>query len=104
MKHCLKGPKAVLQFICENKLTRSFPNTFIALLILLTLPVPVASGERSFSKLKLIKTYIRSSMIQERLVGLSTISVEHEIAQKLDLKKLVTEFAKTKARKVDFDT
>jgi len=31
------------------------PNLSIALRILLTLPVSVATGERSFSKLKLIK-------------------------------------------------
>ncbi|XP_026517719.1 uncharacterized protein LOC113408599, partial [Terrapene carolina triunguis] len=52
------SPQDVLNFIWENKLTDSVPNTVIALRILLTLPVPVASGERSFSKLKLIKTYM----------------------------------------------
>ncbi|CAM5171062.1 unnamed protein product [Natator depressus] len=74
-------PEEVLKFVCENKLTDSFPNIFIALHILLTLPVSVASGERSFSKLKLIKTYLRSTMVQERLVGLATMSIEHEIAE-----------------------
>uniref|UniRef100_A0A8C3FTF5 HAT C-terminal dimerisation domain-containing protein n=1 Tax=Chrysemys picta bellii TaxID=8478 RepID=A0A8C3FTF5_CHRPI len=95
-------PEEVLKFVCENKLTDSFPNIFIALRILLTLPVSVASGERSFSKLKLIKTYLRSTMVQERLVGLATMSIEHEIAEKLDLKELVTELSKLKARKVMF--
>ena len=33
-----------------------FPNFYIALRTLLAIPVTVASGERSFSKLKLIKT------------------------------------------------
>jgi hypothetical protein len=37
----------------------SFPNTAIAYRILLTVPVTVASAERSFSKLKLIKNYLR---------------------------------------------
>ena len=75
-------------------------NVCIALRILLTLPISLASGERSFSKLKLIKTYIRSSMSQQRLVGLSMISIEHDIAKNIDLKQLVTAFAKQKARRV----
>ncbi|KAG6924594.1 zinc finger MYM-type containing 1, partial [Chelydra serpentina] len=74
-------PKAVLEYTCTNKLTTLFPNAFVALHILLTLPVTVASGERSFSKLKLIKTHLRATMTQERLVGLATISIEHELAQ-----------------------
>lgn len=34
------------------------PNTMVALRILLTLPITVASGEKSFSKLKRIKSYV----------------------------------------------
>ncbi|XP_068250713.1 uncharacterized protein [Palaemon carinicauda] len=41
-------PLDVLKFICEQGLVHSVPNTFVALRIMLTLPVSVASGERSF--------------------------------------------------------
>ncbi|XP_054259942.1 uncharacterized protein LOC128984633 [Macrosteles quadrilineatus] len=74
------------------------PNVSVALRILLTLPV--ANGERSFSKLKLIKTYLRSTMSQERLSGLAIISIEHKIVESLDLQELVKEFASVKARRV----
>lgn len=94
------GPKDVLNFLCINHLTANYPNTCVALRILLTLPVSVASGERSFSKLKLIKTYLRTTMSQERLVGLATLSIEKEVANTLDLKEQVSSFAKMKARKV----
>nr|CAH7729637.1 unnamed protein product [Callosobruchus chinensis] len=77
----------------------NFPNLYVALRILLTLPVSVVSGKRSFSKLKIIKSYLRSSMTQERLVGLATISIEQEIAQNIDLNGLVATFARQKARK-----
>nr|CAH7723229.1 unnamed protein product [Callosobruchus chinensis] len=48
----------------------SFPNLFIALKIFLTLTIAVVSVERSFSKLKIIENYPRSSMSQESLSDL----------------------------------
>ncbi|GFW35909.1 dimer_Tnp_hAT domain-containing protein [Trichonephila clavipes] len=59
----------------------SAPNLGIVLRILLTLPISVASGERSFSKLKLIKKFLRSSTTEDRLNGLTTIAIEHELAE-----------------------
>ena len=61
-----------------------FPNTWIAYRILLTIPVTVASGERSFSKLKLIKSYLRSTMSQERLNELAMLSIEKAMVDKID--------------------
>ncbi|XP_065650237.1 uncharacterized protein LOC136078394 [Hydra vulgaris] len=95
-------PLDLLNFILKNNLTDCFPNTVIALRILLTLPFSLASGERSFSKLKMIKTFLRTSMQQERLAGLATLSSENDIARNINLTELVSTFAKTKARKVKF--
>ena len=61
--------------------------------IFLTLPVTVATAERSFSKLKLIKNYLRSSMFQDLLSGLSILSIENERARNIDLKRIVKKFA-----------
>ncbi|XP_048513424.1 zinc finger MYM-type protein 1-like [Athalia rosae] len=96
-------PLQVLNYLKENDVTTIFPNLVIALRILLTLPVSVASGERSFSKLKMIKNYLRSTMSQERLVGLATISIESEICESLNYNDLISEFAQIKARKVRFE-
>ena len=40
----------------------SSPNAYIAYRILLTIPVMLVSAKRSFSKLKLIKFYLRFTM------------------------------------------
>ena len=59
-------------------------------------------AERSFSKLKLIKNFLQSSMSQERLSGLALLSVENERAKNLDFGKAIQQFARTKARQKDF--
>ena len=65
--------------------------------ILHTLPVTVASAERSFSKLKILKTYLRSSISQERLDGLALLVIENEAAKQLDTNDLLDKFANNKA-------
>nr|CAH7727521.1 unnamed protein product [Callosobruchus chinensis] len=80
-----------------NELTTTFPNLLIALRIFLTLPIAVASRGHSFSKLKLIENYLRSSMSQERLTDLVVILIEKEISEELDSSHIIDEFATKKA-------
>ncbi len=87
-----------LQFL--KSVEGTFPNAEVAYRILLTIPVTVASGERSFSKLKLIKNYLRTTMSQERLCGLAMLSIERDVASDLDYGNLMMEFAVRKARKI----
>jgi hypothetical protein len=54
-------PLELCQLIQDYALSGRYPNIEIALNIFLTLPVTVASCERSLSKLKIIKNYLRSS-------------------------------------------
>ena len=96
----VSSPLQVLRRLHESHLNEVLPNVSVALRILLTIPVTVASGERSFSKLKLIKNYLRSSMAQDRLVGLAMLSIENDVAACLDYSDVVTKFAAMKVRKV----
>ncbi|XP_074361855.1 uncharacterized protein LOC141702048 [Apium graveolens] len=70
--------------------------------ILLTIPVTVVYAEQSFSKLKLIKSYLRSTMSQERLNGLARLSIEKDMVEKLDYVNLIDIFASKNARRVIF--
>ncbi|XP_047124137.2 uncharacterized protein LOC101241093 [Hydra vulgaris] len=94
-------PIIVLNFIKQHKMQDLYPNTWIAMRILLTIPVTVASGEKSFSKMKLIKTYLRSTMPQDRLSSLGTLSIEKNIAENLDFSTLIKDFGDKKARKIN---
>lgn len=90
-----------LNLIHKYSLQDVYPNMEVALRIFLTMPVSTATCERSFSKLKIIKNYLRSSMYQERLSNLAILSIEHEIAIKIDYTSIIEEFANKKARKVN---
>ncbi|XP_023732309.1 uncharacterized protein LOC111880141 [Lactuca sativa] len=84
------NPIDVLKFLKELDY---FPNASIAYRILLTIPVMEASAERSFCKLKLLKSYIRSTMSQERFSGLAMISMENEILESIDYEELSNQFS-----------
>jgi len=62
----------------------------------------VATAERSFSKLKLMKTYLRNTMQDDRLSGLAVLSIENAEARKLDVSKIIDDFASQKARRRKF--
>ena len=79
-----------------------FPNACIAYRILLTISVTVASAKKTFSKLKLIKSYLRSTMSQERLSELAILSIEKKMLEKIDYKSLINNFASKRARKMKF--
>lgn len=59
----------------------------------LTVPVTVYKAEWSFSKLKLIKTYLRSTFAQERLTKLALLSLENKRAQEIYFDNVINEFA-----------
>ncbi|XP_073462545.1 zinc finger MYM-type protein 1-like [Aquarana catesbeiana] len=90
---------AHLLLVENSALSSNLPDVCTALLLFLTLPVTVASAERSFSKLKLIKNYLRSTMSEQRLSGLAILSIENARAKQLDLNHIVDTFAELKARR-----
>jgi hypothetical protein len=83
------GHVEVLSFLKRHG---CFPNASIAYRVLLTIPVTVASAERSFSKLKLLKSYMRTTMTQQRLNDLATISLESEVLEKIGYEDIIEDF------------
>ena len=55
----------------------SFPNIHCLLVIACTLPISSAEAERSFSLLRKIKAYLRSTMSEECLSDLSVIAMHY---------------------------
>ena len=78
----LSNPKHALE--CLIQFGRDvFPTLCIAYRLLLTIGFSIASCKRSFSKLKLINTCLRSFMLQECLTTLALISIEKNSFQQM---------------------
>ena len=57
--------------------------------IAVAIPISSSTAERSFFALKRVKTRVRSSMVQERLESLLSMSIEHKILLKCDKERLI---------------
>lgn len=92
------GALELLNALANSKLENIFPNISVSSRMSLTAPATVALAERSFSKLKLIKNYLRSTMSQDRLNNLARLSIESGIARQINFDTVIRSFAKKKAR------
>lgn len=75
-----------------------YPTIKTMLHILLTLPVSIASAERSFSTLRMLKSYVRSTCGENRLNGLALMYIHRDIP--LDYENVISRFATKKQRKI----
>ncbi|GBN75098.1 hypothetical protein AVEN_24991-1 [Araneus ventricosus] len=66
-----------------------FPNLRTTLQILLTISMSIASCERSFSKLKLILSFLRANMGQDRLNDLAFLSMERDIFENINFDEVI---------------
>lgn len=95
-----KSVREVAAFLSQKK--QVYPACHMAFTFLQTAPVTVASNERSFSKLKLVKTKLRSTMLQDRLESLMLISCERDFAERIDMQELIRNWVNLKKRRVRF--
>ena len=75
----------------------AFPTIRKILIQIMVLPVTTCEAERSFSALRRIKTYLRSTMSQERLSGLALLNV-HQSANLPSTEAIRCEFLKKNRR------
>ena len=71
-----------------------FPDLRNLLQFALTVPVANVAAERSFSSMRKIRTYVRSSMKEQRLSAIAVLSIECDLAKNVDMDELVDIFAK----------
>ena len=92
----------ILKFMIANDMCDIYPNLVTLYKLYLTIPISSAAAERSFSRLKLIKSYLRSTMSEDRLSGLAIINIERDLAKKVNFNTVIDNFAKMQQRRKNF--
>ena len=75
-----------------------YPSISTVLLILYTMPANTATTERSFSALRRLKTYLGTTMMQDRLTSLAVLHVHRDIDIDIDMHS----FTLGKSHHIDF--
>ena len=101
IRSCLTPSKQAI-LLHDEGLADTFPGVYVALRIYLSMMVTSCSGERSFSKLALIKNYLRTTMDHERLSALCLLNAESSVLKMIEFDQLIKDFADAKCRKKDF--
>jgi len=101
-KSCAKQSTVSFKDVCDylkslSKAQQSFFSQVVVLVtLILVMPATNASCERSFSALRRIKTYLRSTMAQLRLNSLMVLHVHKELTDKLNILEVANEFVANK--------
>lgn len=85
--------------IIEDSVISTFSNIVTVLRIFLCLFVTNVADERSFSKLKYIKKYLRNSLTDAKLNSLALMSIEHKLLDAIDIDDIIDKFIELKCRR-----
>lgn len=98
------GACALLEFLLQNNLKSVFSESVTLLKIIVTIPMTSVENERCFSTLKRIKSFLRNTMLQDRLNSLAMLSISKKMIRSIPgfNQLVIDEFAKSKHRKLDF--
>ena len=95
----------MVNYIVMNNLVYMYPNLYVALRILLTTHVSVATcywRTYGFNIKPQSLTYVKFHDVSERLNSLANIATEHVLANQLNFDTLINNSAAKKERKVQF--
>lgn len=96
------NPQTILElmlWIRSNNFIILYPYVEIALRIFLSTASTNCSAERSFSVLKRVKNYLRSTMNQERCSALALLTIESDITSETDFEEIIILFSKLQSRR-----
>lgn len=100
----ISGALSLMEFIRDNNLGTTFSESSKLLQVLLTIPMTSSEAERCFSTLKRVKTFLRSTMAEDRLSALAMLSIERNFIMRVGdfNQRVIEKFARGKERRADF--
>lgn len=93
-----QAPLSTIADTLTNANAELYPNVCTCLHVLLSMPVSTATAERSFSSMRRLKTYLRSTMTTERMSGLGLLHIHRE--REINTERVVDTFARRKERRL----
>ena len=98
--HCKDMSNLLEIFKTSESLKDNLPNVNKMLRLVYTAPVSTASNERAFSKLKIVKNYIRSTTTDKRLRNLMLLNSNKDILDNVNIEILVEKWTLLKGRRI----
>lgn len=99
-KNCIQNKNLNFDILGIKKVVTKdvFPNLFKLIQVGLTIPISSATCERSFSSMRRIKNWLRTSMAQEKFTDLSVINIERDLSSKIDKDNIINNFVMSQRR------
>ena len=98
--HEEKSVDDLISLFLEHSCYHMLPEISKLMKLYLVVPVSSANAERSFSVLRRTKTWLRSTMREERLSALALCNIEKEVTNSLSLDDLLDQFCSAKDRRL----
>ena len=70
----------------------TFPNLYKLIQVGITIPISSATCERSFSSMRRVKNWLRTSILQQRFSNLSILNIERDITNNLKSEQILNKF------------
>ncbi|KAL3067051.1 hypothetical protein OYC64_016908 [Pagothenia borchgrevinki] len=95
-----KLPSISIENIKKELATGHYPNYKKLFCLALSLPVGTATYERSFSAMRRIRNWFRTTMNQERLTTLSLLHIESNLTEKIKAEDIIDAYDATAKRHI----
>lgn len=86
------GAATTLENLKAAALTGFYPNFTKVLKLALSLPVGTATCERTFSAMRRVRNWMRTTMAQDRLSSLSLLYIESDITKRIKPEEMVEKY------------